>query len=88
MRRVSTTVPLSVLRNLYYALIFPWLTYALCTWGSAYPTTSRRLTSLVEKALTLVTDYMNQDHIPKTVERSPLQHDDVYRYLSQQKRMI
>jgi len=28
----------------------------------------------------LVTNYMNQDHIPITVERSFLQYDDVYRY--------
>jgi len=49
MRRVSDMVPLSVLRKLYYALLFSWLTYEVYTWGSAYLTALRRLKSMVKK---------------------------------------
>jgi len=80
MRRVSIIVPQSFLRNLYYALVFSRLTYAISTWGSAYPTSLWRLESLVKKAIMLVTNYMDRNHIPITVERSLLQYDDVYRY--------
>ena len=48
-RRVSNMVPDDVLHTLYYALIYSRITYVIYAWGSAYPTTLKRLKSLVKK---------------------------------------
>ena len=36
-------VPLKILVNLYYALIYPFLTYGLIVWGNTYSTTLQPL---------------------------------------------
>ena len=79
LRRISYLVPHSVLRNVYYALVYSRFTYAISAWGSAYPTSLRRLKSLVKKAILMVTNHMIQEHIPNAVNRVFLQYDDVYR---------
>ena len=56
MRRTSHLVPLNVLRNLYYTLIYSRLTYANTAWGSAFNYTTRHIESLTSPAITLVTD--------------------------------
>ena len=43
MRRISHLVPLNVLRNLYYTLIYSRLTYAINAWGSAFIFITRRI---------------------------------------------
>ena len=50
-RRVSSMVPDNILHSIYYALIYSLLTYAICAWGSAYPTAPKRLESLVRKTI-------------------------------------
>ena len=59
MRRISHLVPLNVLRNLYNTLIYSRLTYAITAWGSAFNSTTRRIESLISRAITLVTDQSN-----------------------------
>ena len=46
MRRISQLVPVNVLQNLYYTLIYSRLTYAITAWGSAFNSTTRRIDSL------------------------------------------
>ena len=59
MRRISHLVPTNILKNLYYTMIYSRFTYAITTWGSAFPSTLSRLESLVKKAITLVTTHPN-----------------------------
>jgi len=80
MRRISNMVPLSVLRNLYYALLFSRLAHAICTVHEDQRIQLTCGVSNMKKAIMLVTNYTNQDHILITVGRSFLQYDDVYRY--------
>ena len=47
-------VPISILLQLYYTLIYPYLTYAVTTWGNTYPTTLKPLITLHKKAIQLI----------------------------------
>ena len=48
-RRVSNMVPDNVLHSLYYALACSRITYAICAWGSTYPTALKRLKFWMKK---------------------------------------
>ena len=45
----------SILVNLYYALIYPFLIYGLLAWGNKYPTTFQPILMLQTKAVRLIT---------------------------------
>ena len=47
-------VPLAILSQLYYTLIFPYLSYAATTWGNTYLSTLKPLTILQKKAVRLI----------------------------------
>ena len=40
-------------------MIYSRFTYAITTWGSAFPSTLRRIESLVKKAITMITTHTN-----------------------------
>ena len=63
MRRISHLAPVYVLRNLYYALICSRSTYATTEWRSAFNTTTRRLDSLIPRAITSITDHSNTNQL-------------------------
>ena len=44
-----------ILINLYYTLIYPFLTYALVVWGNTYPTTIDTLFTLQKKSVRIIT---------------------------------
>ena len=47
-------VDITVLINLYYALIYPFLIYGILVWGITYPTTLQPIYILQKKALRLI----------------------------------
>ena len=48
-------INLKLLTQLYYSLIYPYLTYAILVWGNAYQTTTRPLYILQKKVLRIIT---------------------------------
>ena len=55
-------VPLKILVNLYYALIYPFLTYGLIVWGNTYSTTLQPLSIMQKKAMWIMTFSKYDDH--------------------------
>ena len=53
--KIRHYVPQSILIQLYYTLIYPYLTYAVTTWGNTYSTTLQPLYVLQKKALRIIT---------------------------------
>ena len=53
--KIRHYVNASTLSMLYYSLIYPFLTYAVVTWGNTYTTTSRLLIILQKRAVRLMT---------------------------------
>jgi hypothetical protein len=51
-----------ILVNLYYSLIYPFITYGVITWGNTYPTTLNSLYLLQKKALRLISFSGFRDH--------------------------
>ena len=48
-------VNIKILVNLYYAIIYPFLIYALIIWGNTYSTTLKPLIILQKKAMRVIT---------------------------------
>ena len=48
-------VNITILINLYYSLIYPFLTYGILSWGNAYTTTLQPLYILQKKAMRIIT---------------------------------
>ena len=55
-------VPLKILVNLYYALIYPFLTYGLIVWVNTYSTTLQPLSIMQKKAMRIMTFSKYDDH--------------------------
>ena len=60
--KIRNFVTLDILINLYYSLIYPFLTYALVAWGNTYNTTVNPLAILQKKIIHLITFSNYQDH--------------------------
>ena len=63
MRRISHLVPVDVLRFMYFTLIYSRLTCATTEWRSAFNSISRRLESLISRAISLTTDQSNTNQL-------------------------
>ena len=71
MRRISYLVPVIVLTEFLYALVYSRLTYASAAWELAFNYTTCRTESLTSGAITLITDHSNTNQL----EMSPsVQH--------------
>ena len=55
-------VNISVLTNLYYALIYPFLIYGITAWGNTYPTTLKPVCTLQKKAMRIMTFSRFDEH--------------------------
>jgi hypothetical protein len=53
--KVRYLVNTDILVKLYYAIIYPFLLYALIIWGNTYPTTLKPLVVLQKKAIRIIT---------------------------------
>ena len=62
-------VNLDILKNLYYALIYPFLTYGVIAWGNTYETTLQPLFILQKKAVRIIT-FSRFDHHSSPLFRS------------------
>ena len=60
--KVRHFVNLEILKSLYYALVYPYLTYCLITWGNTYHTTLNPLFILQKKIVRLITFSDYNDH--------------------------
>ena len=54
MRRISHVVPVIVLRNLCYTLIYSRVTWEITAWGSAFNSTTRRVESVASRLVSLI----------------------------------
>ena len=54
-RRLSLIVPNDVLKNLYYAFVHSYFTYALTSYASATVSVTGRLSRLIDKSIKLIT---------------------------------
>jgi hypothetical protein len=61
-RRISHLLPPNILRNLYSALIQPYLSYCNFIWSSTYPTHLTTLKLLQKKALRIITKSPYKSH--------------------------
>ena len=53
--KIRHFVNTSILIQLYYTMIYPFLTYALTTWGNTYPTNLKPIITLQKKAIRILT---------------------------------
>jgi hypothetical protein len=54
LHRIKHCLPKSILLNLYYTLIFPYLSYCNISWGSNYPSRLKPLIILQKRAIRLI----------------------------------
>ena len=52
--KIRHYLPISILLQLYYTLIYPYLTYAVTTWDNTYAITLKPLITLQKKAIRLI----------------------------------
>ena len=60
--KIRYYVDINILTGQYYALIYPFLTYAIIAWGNTYSTTLKPLYVLQKKALHLMTFSKFDEH--------------------------
>ena len=54
LKRLSSSIPKKVLRNLYSAIIYPYITRDIETWGDSSNTDLRRLRALMDKCIKIL----------------------------------
>ena len=57
--RVSYLVPFPQLRNLYFALVYPLLTYGVTVWGKASVGGESKMQSIQKRAINTITKYLH-----------------------------
>ena len=67
--------------QLYYALVHPFLSYVIITWGATYPTYIKRLKSLQNRAIRAVARCHYRDEVKLFYNQFRiLQIDDLFKY--------
>ena len=61
-KRISYLLPPQILKNLYYTLIYPYLTYCNLIWTATYPSHLATLQILQKKALRIITNSSYNTH--------------------------
>ena len=81
MRRIVHLVPVNVLRNLYYTLIYSRLAYAMTAWRSTLSSTTRWIKSIVywkEKVISLQCLFFAIHASDITISAVPTNHNTFY----------
>ena len=79
--RVKTYLPRKVLVQLYYSLVYPYLTYCVNIWGSTYDTHLKPIEILQKKILRLITNSSYYAHTtPIFQELNILKLCDIYKF--------
>ena len=60
--KIRLFVSQSILINLYYTLIYPFLNYGITAWGNTYPSTTQPLLLLQKRTLRLITFSGYREH--------------------------
>jgi hypothetical protein len=76
MRKIAPFVPCSVLRNLYFSLIYPYIMYGIAAWGGCGSTQLNRVKSIQSRALSLFPGNKEE----KCKINRLLNIDDIYNY--------
>ena len=64
--------------SLYYAFIYPYLTYACLLWGNNYAALLSEIVRLQNKAIRIINDVQLQEHItPHYVQLGLLKFSDI-----------
>ena len=80
--RMSYFVPESVLLNVYYAIIYPYLTYCNIAWGGAAAVHISKLLAIQKKAIRIITHSGYLDHTdPLFFRTNILKINDIYNHL-------
>ena len=79
--KLRHVLPKSGLRNLYYSVIHPHLLYKITVWGNAFDKRLKRLTTLQNKAVKLISVAQWHDHVtPSYLNVQILKLNDLYSY--------
>jgi len=80
-KRISHLLPPQVLKNLYYTLIYPYLTYCNLIWTATYPSHLTKLEILQKKALRIITKSTYNTHTKPLFNKLNLLNIDQIKYL-------
>src|ERR1043165_7700875 len=80
-RRISYLLPQTALKNLYFALIYPYLTYCNLIWTSTYPTHLNKLKILQKRAIRVITNSTYNTHTKYLFQRLKLLNLNQIRYV-------
>ena len=74
-------VPSKILVNLYYTLIYPYLTYSVIAWGNTYDNTTNPIFILQKRALRIITfaDFRDPSN-PLFIKLNILKFDDIVKF--------
>ena len=74
-------VPTKILVNLYYTLIYPYLTYSVVAWGNTYDTTVKPITILQKRAMRIILFSDFRDHSnPLFIRLKILKFPDIIKF--------
>ena len=78
--RMKNLVPLPVMKQLYYSLIYPYLNYCICVYGGTYPIHLNRLFILQKRVIRLINNVPFLAHTdPLFFENKILKIYDMYK---------
>jgi hypothetical protein len=79
-RKVNRCVPINCLKMLYYALVYPMLTYGIILWGSAYNVHINKLVIMQKKIVRSISNVDINTHTePLFVKLNVLKIEDIYK---------
>ena len=74
-------VPTNILVNLYYTMIYPYLTYGVVAWGNTYDTTVKPIGILQKRAIRIMTFADFRDHSnPLFIRLYIMKFNDIVRF--------
>ena len=56
--KLTHFVTIDILNQLYYSLVYPFLTYGLIAWGNTYATTLKPVVVLQQKAVRIINEML------------------------------
>ena len=79
--KIRTSVPNDILQNLYYNLIYPYLSYCTIVWGGTYATHLHRIQILQKRAIRIINRRPYRDHTnPLFYASKILKINDIFKF--------
>ena len=80
MNKVKHFIPTSLMKILYYSMVYPYLTYGIALWGSTFQCHIHKLKVLQKKAIRCISGAKYNAHSdPIFKQLSILKFDDIYK---------